>query len=415
MIIRPQIVKTRWSNSNKEHLMLKGYKFTKIRQEVDINVDDLSKGSGVKVNVECDYCGKILNIPYNTYLKETKNETQKATCKQCGQEKAWEYNETYRKSREKHYNEFLKICRQCNYKPLSTLSDVGKIADTYVKYICPKHGEQQSSLERMIYSGARCSDCKIDTIKEKGLLSLDEVQNIVNSKNNNTLLNPENYKGAKHNNLKIQCGSCGDVFMTSLSSIINAGGRCPNCAKKASSDQRKTRIEEVEKRINSINNNKLLNPNDYVNANTKNLKVLCGSCGKKVFIVDMSHYMGGQNRCSKCSGKTSSGEYLIKSYLDSIGEKDYVCEKRFPNCKDKKTLPFDFYFPKRNLIIEFDGMQHFKPTYGEDRFKYILKHDSIKNDYCEKNGINLVRIPYYWRQYIENIIDMALEIYKEND
>ena len=63
MIIRPQIVKTRWSNSNKEHLISKGYKFTKIRQEVDINVDDLSKGSGVKVNVECDYCGKVLNIP----------------------------------------------------------------------------------------------------------------------------------------------------------------------------------------------------------------------------------------------------------------------------------------------------------------------------------------------------------------
>lgn len=415
MIIRPQIVKTRWSNSNKEHLTSKGYKFTKIRQEVDINVDDLSKGSGVKVNVECDYCGKILNIPYNTYLKETKNETQKTTCKHCGQEKAWEYSEAYKKSREKHYKQFLKICKDNDYEPISTIEDMGKVQETKVRYICPKHGEQESLLDNMIFNDARCHTCGLDMIKKAQSLSQEEVKSIVNNKNNNVLLNAHEYVTCKDKNLKVKCGSCGEIFTTSLSSIKNSKGHCSKCGSKLPANILRLKSKKVEQRINSKNNNKLLNPHDYVNANTKNLKVLCGSCGKEVFVVDMGHYTSGQNRCSKCSGKTSAGEYLIKSYLDSIGEKDYVCEKRFPNCKDKKTLPFDFYFPKRNLIIEFDGMQHFKPTYGEDRFKYILKHDSIKNDYCEKNGINLVRIPYYWRQYIEHIIDMALEIYKEND
>jgi very-short-patch-repair endonuclease len=60
-------------------------------------------------------------------------------------------------------------------------------------------------------------------------------------------------------------------------------------------------------------------------------------------------------------------------------------------------LRFDFYLPKYNTCIEFDGKQHFEPVKifgGNENFKEIIKKDSIKNMYCDTNGIKLIRIKY---------------------
>ena len=67
------------------------------------------------------------------------------------------------------------------------------------------------------------------------------------------------------------------------------------------------------------------------------------------------------------------------------------------------------------MIIEFDGEQHFKPISsmrGESGFDKNQKYDKIKNDYCEKNGIKLIRIPWsinhpnheYSQKYYDNFV-----------
>ena len=75
--------------------------------------------------------------------------------------------------------------------------------------------------------------------------------------------------------------------------------------------------------------------------------------------------------------------------------------------KDLKTpkngFPrFDFaIFNKYNqlyCVIEYDGKQHFiydknwKMTYED--FKYLQSIDKLKNDYCQKNNIKLLRFNY---------------------
>lgn len=59
---------------------------------------------------------------------------------------------------------------------------------------------------------------------------------------------------------------------------------------------------------------------------------------------------------------------------------------------------FDFYLPDYNLIIEYDGEQHFKEARGS-KFKDSTlqdrqQKDMQKNQYCDEKGINLLRIPY---------------------
>ena len=58
--------------------------------------------------------------------------------------------------------------------------------------------------------------------------------------------------------------------------------------------------------------------------------------------------------------------------------------------------------------ITSDGEQHFKPMRifgGENGFKETKKRDGIKDTYCKKNNIPLLRIPYWEKDIIENILD----------
>ena len=76
-------------------------------------------------------------------------------------------------------------------------------------------------------------------------------------------------------------------------------------------------------------------------------------------------------------------------------------KKTFEGCKNKRLLKFDFYLPKYNLCIESDGNVHSEKinwngkmtdTQMEENLKSNQYRDDIKNKYCEKNGIVLLRV-----------------------
>ncbi|QKF94507.1 putative zinc-ribbon domain protein [Fadolivirus algeromassiliense] len=112
--------------------------------------------------------------------------------------------------------------------------------------------------------------------------------------------------------------------------------------------------------------------------------------------------------CPIC--KFSRGEQKIINTLD-YKKINYISQKTFENCIHIKQLPFDFYLTDYNLIIEFDGVQHFQPMKfcgGERDFVDRHKKDNIKNKFCKDNKINLIRISYKQINKIENIIDELL-------
>jgi very-short-patch-repair endonuclease len=106
----------------------------------------------------------------------------------------------------------------------------------------------------------------------------------------------------------------------------------------------------------------------------------------------LSHIQG--NGCPNCS--ESRGEKEIAKYLDK-NEISYYRQHKFSDCKNIFLLPFDFYLPKYRTVIEFDGIQHYEPLKffgGVNYFEKLKNNDKIKNDYCEDNYINLIRIRY---------------------
>ena len=80
---------------------------------------------------------------------------------------------------------------------------------------------------------------------------------------------------------------------------------------------------------------------------------------------------------------------------------------RFDDCKNKNTLPFDFYIPSLNVAIEYDGIQHYEPVDifgGQEQFEIQQKNDNIKNEYCKNNNLKLYRISYKDFDNLEEII-----------
>ena len=106
----------------------------------------------------------------------------------------------------------------------------------------------------------------------------------------------------------------------------------------------------------------------------------------------------------------SNGEQRIEKYLKRKGH-EYISQKRFDDCRNINPLPFDFYLPKHNIIIEFDGEQHYdydKAFFcSTNCYDDIQRNDKIKNQYCMDNNIGLIRIKYH--ELIENTIEWTLD------
>jgi very-short-patch-repair endonuclease len=113
--------------------------------------------------------------------------------------------------------------------------------------------------------------------------------------------------------------------------------------------------------------------------------------------------------CKRCS--ESFGEKEISRYLD---EKTitYTREHKFDDCRNIYPLKFDFYIPSMRLCIEFDGIQHYEPIDyfgGVDAYERLKANDKIKDEYCEDNYIDLIRIRYDQIDQIPAILKECLK------
>lgn len=109
--------------------------------------------------------------------------------------------------------------------------------------------------------------------------------------------------------------------------------------------------------------------------------------------------------CPKC--KSSLGENLIEKILK---EKNIIYEhqRTFEGLSYKRRLAFDFYLPFYHACIEFDGEQHYRPIKywkGEKGFEELQIKDNMKNVFCQKNNIPLLRVRYDSQNIEKEVLD----------
>lgn len=191
--------------------------------------------------------------------------------------------------------------------------------------------------------------------------------------------------------------ACGSIFEMRARWFIQ-GGRCPDC-----SEIRKWDTESFKEEVSSITKNEYKVIGDYKPRNKGKIKFSHNECGREFEMLG-DNFLKGQ-RCPFC--KTSKGEQSIRDILERL-ETNFVEQFKFDDCVDKAQLPFDFAIFKNGKLkslIEYDGIQHFRGWHKKaDSLKEIQRRDNIKNEYCKRKNIKLIRIPYTKFSEIESII-----------
>lgn len=135
------------------------------------------------------------------------------------------------------------------------------------------------------------------------------------------------------------------------------------------------------------------------------------NCGFIFKVKCFSDLLNKRNRgCPKCYQFKSQGEKSIRDFLEEH-KISYIPQKTFAPL-NKSKYRFDFYLPDYNLAIEYQGEQHYRDNgYFKDRLDIIQKRDSVKREYCKKEGIGLLEISYKDFKKIAQIITSRLNDY----
>ena len=261
-------------------------------------------------------------------------------------------------------------------------------------YICDK-GHKHSISWGNFRKGKRCPYCK--GVKK---LTIEYIREKFNEKGW-TLLSEEYINSGEK--LEYICNK-GHKHCMSWDNF-KKGKNCPECSGYNISYT----IEDIRKEFEKINWTLL--SEEYVDSKTK-LSYICDKGHKH--LISWNKFQQGE-RCPFCQNYV--GETRIKTLLE-LNNIEFCLQKTFKECKYKDQLRFDFYIPKHNICIEYDGIQHFEPIdfagkgeeWAKEQFKEQQIKDNIKTQYCLDNNIKLIRIPYWEFDNIENILKQELNL-----
>jgi len=257
-----------------------------------------------------------------------------------------------------------------------------------IEIICSKHGSFTQRPSRFL-KGITCQKCGFEKSNSSRKLSFEDFVNKANKVHHGfydySLVNYVNTETL----VEIICPIHGSFWQTPHGHMNGCG--CTDCK---FDKIRKIRIKSYDEFVLLANETHgegtyIYDETTYTKF-TSRTRIFCRKHGD-FWQTPKSHCKG--NGCSICN--ESHGERTIRFFLQN-NNYNFEEQKRFKDCKDKYSLPFDFYIPQYNLCIEFDGKQHFY-KYGfetNDRFNYRQNHDSIKTKFCKDNKIELLRIKY---------------------
>lgn len=126
----------------------------------------------------------------------------------------------------------------------------------------------------------------------------------------------------------------------------------------------------------------------------------CTKCGRENVIVFGDYLRKGETQSCGCI--SSINESKICQMLDNMNIK-YKQQQSFDDLKSKQSnsynnnLFFDIGVYNEDILIyliEYDGIQHFEKGHFYDSYTRTHPNDLLKNEYCFKHNIPLIRIPF---------------------
>jgi len=411
-----------------------------------VKVEDLTKGSHAKVDIECDGCGiNIKNVTWKRYLNSL--HANNFYCSKCA-------NNGFKK-----WISFEQWCIENNRKDVLDRWDykLNKYSPSEITYgttkkyyfNCPK-GLHESELktinaftngqEGSIY----CKKC--NSFAQWGIDNLGEdfLEKYWDYKLN--IIDPwEISFGYAYKKVWIKCQkkdyhSSYDVW---VSNFINNNSRCPYCHNygKVHILDSLGKILEDKNLLYLWSDKNEKSPYEYAPFSNHYAYWKCKDNIHEDYYRMISNSHQYNFRCPEC--QYSKGEERINNYLLSNRFHKLTMEEEYNrlsfDTKNKNSyyiiqktfdklvglggglLSYDFYLIKYNLLIEYQGEFHDIDQKGKyKRTKYLtdnldkqVEHDRRKKDYALSNGYNFLEIWYYDFDNIEIILEEYLTSLKD--
>jgi hypothetical protein len=320
--------------------------------------------------------------------------------------------------KQKQFNKIANYIYNCGNVIISDYEDYVD-CDSLLKIKCNCGEIFRTTFKRYKHKGKRqCDSCGFIQQLKSQKRNVEVVYSLFKNKGLIPMFSDEDYKNS-NSSLGFKCSKHieEEIQYTTYNSLVRdfAIG-CKHCRDEKLREEFKIKNPRdffIEKRFIPLFEN-----DQYINSSQR-LPFICRiheEYGVQETNLNNVRYNKG---CKYCSDSKSKGEIRIQEVLDQFDSINYKPQESLPDCKYKIPLKFDFLVftnNKLNLVIEYDGQQHFEPVdfagKGEEwalkQFKETKKRDAIKNRFCKDKNIHLLRIPYWEFDNIETIIQNHL-------
>lgn len=333
-----------------------------------------------KLSFKCSICKKEFYQSFNSFKSSKKYRCNKCSAESAGKIQAHTYEEVKK------------------YIEVDSGSGCKLISSNYVKYhdklklqcSCGNVFERALSefKGRKLY---KCPECTGAKIKFK----YEDIKNDLLS--HNIILLEDVYK-SNMTNMKIKY-SCGFIAYRNYENIRKSNYVCPHCNKKGYGRN----TEVIRRELQEITNGEYSLLSEYRTMNDK-IKIIHNNCGN-IYEVTPHNFIDGGNRCPFCN--ITKGERKILDILEN-NKLNYIYQYEFDDLLSNKGFPlkFDFavFINNEVILIEYDGEFHYMEVYEGHDFEGQKERDELKNQYCKKNNLRLIRIPYWEFDNINEIL-----------
>lgn len=146
----------------------------------------------------------------------------------------------------------------------------------------------------------------------------------------------------------------------------------------------------------------------YVDTTTR-IELLHKEC-ETTYETIPNNFFNGRG-CPYCANKgNSKGERIVEEVLQDLGIQ-YLEQATFEGMVNENQLYYDFLLEDLDIIIEYQGKQHYEPVEylgGFKKFKSQVKRDKIKLNFANNNGYKLIEV-----RYTEDTYNKVLKYLKE--
>jgi len=134
---------------------------------------------------------------------------------------------------------------------------------------------------------------------------------------------------------------------------------------------------------------------------TNEIQTKCVECGDNIVkkVREIKKSKSGNAFCSRSCAATYNNKNKKYGYRRSKAEVWFESEIKslYPNLNPTFNLilygkELDIYFPSKKLAFEINGIFHYKPIYGVEKYNRQIKNDANKRKVCKNNNIRLVVI-----------------------